>query len=220
MYPHHVFDLEPAGTFRMYPICYRWVSGRYFQPEPAMYSRCFRWFPGPLAPSVDVGGSAWSCRRSGNDSDEPRDRLDLEIFLIYWFTHTSLFTAIYNGEPRFTGHPPLLVDHPPKAVIGGELHLCEFPQCLSLLDSTSMSEFGWPHFPCSFPSTLTLWHPNLGLGVVSLVPSSVFDASLFHKINSWTPDLNVSNKDGQLLWGWCRWRLKYHISPCYWSSLA
>ena len=36
----------------MYPICYRWVSGRYFQPEPAMYSRCFRWFPGPLAPSA------------------------------------------------------------------------------------------------------------------------------------------------------------------------
>ena len=35
----------------MYPICYRRVSGRYFQPEPAMYSRCFRWFPGPLAPS-------------------------------------------------------------------------------------------------------------------------------------------------------------------------
>ena len=52
MYPHHVFDLEPAGTFRMYPICYRWVSGGYLQPEPAMYSRCFRWFPGPLAPSV------------------------------------------------------------------------------------------------------------------------------------------------------------------------
>ena len=44
--------LEPAGTFGMYPICYWWVSGRYFQPEPAMYSRCFRWFPGPLAPSV------------------------------------------------------------------------------------------------------------------------------------------------------------------------
>ena len=52
MYPHHVFDLEPAGTFGMYPICYHRVSGRYFQPEPAMYSRCFRWFPGPLAPSV------------------------------------------------------------------------------------------------------------------------------------------------------------------------
>ena len=51
MYPHHVFDLEPAGIFRMYPICYQWVSGRYFQPEPAMYSRCFCWFPGPLAPS-------------------------------------------------------------------------------------------------------------------------------------------------------------------------
>ena len=57
MYPHHVFDLEPAGTFRMYPICYRWVSGRYFQPEPAMYSRCFHWFPGPLAPSVKECGS-------------------------------------------------------------------------------------------------------------------------------------------------------------------
>ena len=40
MYPHHVFNLEPAGTFGMYPICYQWVSGRYFQPEPAMYSRC------------------------------------------------------------------------------------------------------------------------------------------------------------------------------------
>ena len=52
MYPHHVFNLEPAGTFGMYPICYQWVSGGYFQPEPAMYSRCFRWFPGPLAPSV------------------------------------------------------------------------------------------------------------------------------------------------------------------------
>ena len=51
MYPHHVFNLEPAGTFGMYPICYRQVSGRYFQPEPAMYSRCFCWFPGPLAPS-------------------------------------------------------------------------------------------------------------------------------------------------------------------------
>ena len=51
MYPHHVFDLEPAGTFGMYLICYRRVSGRYFQPEPAMYSRCFCWFPGPLAPS-------------------------------------------------------------------------------------------------------------------------------------------------------------------------
>ena len=52
MYPHHVFNLEPAGTFGMYPICYWQVSGRYFQPEPAMYSRCFRWFPGPLTPSV------------------------------------------------------------------------------------------------------------------------------------------------------------------------
>ena len=52
MYPHHVFDLEPAGTFGMYPICYQRVSGRYFQPEPAIYSRCFCWFPGPLTPSV------------------------------------------------------------------------------------------------------------------------------------------------------------------------
>ena len=54
MYPHHVFDLEPAGTFGMYPICYQWVSGRYFQPEPAIYSRCFCWFPGPLTPSVSL----------------------------------------------------------------------------------------------------------------------------------------------------------------------
>ena len=57
MYPYHVFDLEPAGTFGMYPICYWRVSGRYFQPEPAMYSRCFCWFPGPLAPSVTRLGS-------------------------------------------------------------------------------------------------------------------------------------------------------------------
>ena len=54
MYPHHVFNLEPAGIFRMYPICYLWVSGRYLQPEPVMYSRCFHWFPGPLAPSDPV----------------------------------------------------------------------------------------------------------------------------------------------------------------------
>ena len=58
MYPHRVFNLEPAGTFGMYPICYRRVSGRYFQPEPAMYSRCFRWFPGPLAPSDSREGSS------------------------------------------------------------------------------------------------------------------------------------------------------------------
>ena len=49
-----VFDLEPAGTFGMYPICHRRVSGRYFQPEPAMYSRYFCWFPGSLAPSASV----------------------------------------------------------------------------------------------------------------------------------------------------------------------
>ena len=36
----------------MYPICYPQVSGGYIQPEPAMYSRCFCWFPGPLTPSV------------------------------------------------------------------------------------------------------------------------------------------------------------------------
>ena len=39
----------------MYLICYQQVSGRYFQPEPAMYSRCFHWFPGPLAPSEYFG---------------------------------------------------------------------------------------------------------------------------------------------------------------------
>ena len=55
MYPYHVFNLEPAGTFGMYPICYWWVSGGYIQPEPAMYSRCFRWFLGPLAPSEREG---------------------------------------------------------------------------------------------------------------------------------------------------------------------
>ena len=33
---------------------------------------------------LDVGGSAWPRRRrDGDNSDEPRDRLDLEIFLIY-----------------------------------------------------------------------------------------------------------------------------------------
>ena len=41
----------------MYPICYRRVSGRYFQPEPAMYSRCFHRFPGPLAPSDTIPSS-------------------------------------------------------------------------------------------------------------------------------------------------------------------
>ena len=73
MYPHHVFNLEPAGTFGMYPICYWQVSGRYFQPEPAMYSRCFRWFPGPLAPSVEreameAGLGGWF---NGNLEDVP-----------------------------------------------------------------------------------------------------------------------------------------------------
>ena len=69
MCPHHMFDLEPAGTFGMYPICYQWVSGGYIQPEPAMYSRCFHWFPGPLAPSVFddqlwahmIRGAEWLC---------------------------------------------------------------------------------------------------------------------------------------------------------------
>ena len=61
----------------MYPICYRWVSGGYIQPEPAMYSRCFRWFPGPLAPSVialmerdaeEAGLGGWF---NGNPEDVP-----------------------------------------------------------------------------------------------------------------------------------------------------
>ena len=47
--PGQTHDLD---TFGMYPICYQRVSGRYFQPEPTMYSRCFCWFPSPLAPSV------------------------------------------------------------------------------------------------------------------------------------------------------------------------
>ena len=38
----------------MYQICYQQVSGGYLQPEPTMYSRCFCWFPGPLAPSVTI----------------------------------------------------------------------------------------------------------------------------------------------------------------------
>ena len=67
MYPHRVFDLEPAGTFGMYPICYWWVSGRYFQPEPAMYSRYFHWFPGPLAPS-DSTSQKLERQRCSNDS--------------------------------------------------------------------------------------------------------------------------------------------------------
>ena len=46
--PGHTHGL---GTFGMYPICYRQVSGGYLQPEPAMYSTCFCQFPGPLAPS-------------------------------------------------------------------------------------------------------------------------------------------------------------------------
>ena len=80
MYPHHVFDLEPAGTFGMYPICYWWVSGRYFQPEPAMYSRCFHWFPGPLAPSekrmdwTSWGGMGEISRR-GEEGEKSRDWL-------------------------------------------------------------------------------------------------------------------------------------------------
>ena len=76
MYPHHVFNLEPAGTFGMYPICYWWVSGRYFQPEPAMYSRCFRWFPGPLAPSAST--VPWTDRL-------PVVRLPILFKLILWF---------------------------------------------------------------------------------------------------------------------------------------
>ena len=69
MYPYHVFDLEPAGTFGMYPICYWWVSGGYIQPEPAMYSRCFCWFPGPLTPSVFACRAAWTVLAFERESD-------------------------------------------------------------------------------------------------------------------------------------------------------
>ena len=69
MYPHHVFDLEPAGTFGMYPICYWWVSGGYIQPEPAIYSRCFHWFPGPLAPSVARSEDAVRCMEAVGRGD-------------------------------------------------------------------------------------------------------------------------------------------------------
>ena len=51
MFPWVPGQTHDLGTFGMYPICYQWVSGRYLQPEPTMYSRCFHWFPGPLTPS-------------------------------------------------------------------------------------------------------------------------------------------------------------------------
>ena len=88
MYPHHVFNLEPAGTFGMYPICYQQVSGRYFQPEPAMYSKCFHWFLGPLTPCVckrhnipDTKAATWATRYAGKEAElwkdlSPRDTLD------------------------------------------------------------------------------------------------------------------------------------------------
>ena len=58
----------------MYPICYQWVSGRYFQPEPAMYSRCFCRFPGPLAPSDVIFGEKWETThdRIDHHSEEVR----------------------------------------------------------------------------------------------------------------------------------------------------
>ena len=67
-----MFNLEPAGTFGMYPICYQWVSGRYFQPEPAMYSRCFCWFPGPLAPSDNKEALFIFVRSTSRSHSAPR----------------------------------------------------------------------------------------------------------------------------------------------------
>ena len=93
MYPHHVFDLEPAGTFGMYPICYQWVSGRYFQPEPAMYSRCFHRFPGPLAPSVKRRISSkrqpiWSCVASHFS-----EKMMLFFSMVSWLTFIIVKTS-------------------------------------------------------------------------------------------------------------------------------
>ena len=60
----------------MYPICYRQVSGRYFQPEPAMYSRCFCWFPGPLAPSV------YQAAKGPGMTERSLDSLSLDDFIL------------------------------------------------------------------------------------------------------------------------------------------
>ena len=92
MYPHHVFNLEPAGTFRMYPICYWWVSGGYLQPEPAMYSRCFHWFPGPLAPSERLPGECWCAPVSINTV------LVRKPIKIYWVEAKTLTPADHLSQ--------------------------------------------------------------------------------------------------------------------------
>ena len=61
MFPWVPGRTHNLGTFGMYPICYWQVSGRYLQPEPTMYSRCFYWFPGPLAPSVYISMVHFTC---------------------------------------------------------------------------------------------------------------------------------------------------------------
>ena len=94
MYPHHVFDLEPAGTFGMYPICYWRVSGRYFQPESAMYSRCFCWFPGPLAPS---GSNARLYRPSvGGDPSPEEPGGGSQGFVWSSTNHSSVLPKYYS----------------------------------------------------------------------------------------------------------------------------
>ena len=52
-----MFLVVPYGTHalitsQMFSACVHQLHCKKFEPHPAMFSRCFRQFPGPLAPSV------------------------------------------------------------------------------------------------------------------------------------------------------------------------
>ena len=164
MFPWVPGQTHGLGTFGMYPICYWWVSGRYLQPEPTMYSRCFHWFLGPLAPSgKEQSQGSWepeleACIEAFLEEAEE----DLEMNDLPLLENTSLLPV---PAPVFPGFVPFAMSTgqhcvPPKSLLRKVYHPYKDPvgQC-------HCEPGGWcDDLPCSGREQCSLSHGSSWLG--------------------------------------------------------
>ena len=126
----------------MYPICYWQVSGRYFQPEPAMYLRCFHWFPGPLAPSERVSTfTARICDQWDIQVCQEQMVQDQQLQLLRELEDEDEATK-GKDQKRQENPPSLSIAGSPTAISPtkiGAPHLSEAVTCLSEVDRNALS---------------------------------------------------------------------------------
>ena len=123
----------------MYQICYWRVSGRYFQPEPAMYSTCFYWFPGPLTPSEI---QAWPVPQCAKDVRQFLGLVQyLAAFLLRLAEHCSVLTPLMTKEAQ-KDWPGWMNQH--QVAFQNIKDIVLSTECLMMIDHEDMG--GWRIF--------------------------------------------------------------------------